>query len=484
MATATTTSTPRDSDNPASLPVDAISYEDLYARWERGNWSAMELDFTEDARQWREDFTEFERQAALWNYCLFFWGEDAVADNLSPYIDAAPLEEQKYFLTTQQVDEARHAVFFKRFMQEVCGIGDGSMASGLDAIKPQLTPGFRKIFDRLDRMADELRADRSRSQLAAAVTLYHIVIEAALAQPGQHFICSYLEKRDQLPAFRAGMANIAADEQRHIGFGVKLLSDLNREDPIGVPKAVARILRDVTRYTAQVLMPPGWDERYITVFGATYDEVGVEGLTSMTTKLRSAGLAAETLPGPALLPSGLTHLEVSQRGRTLAQAGIIGVREGPSKRDPVVARDDPARASARQSRRARRARRSLVARPRDGLPAFRHDPPPGQPQPRAAPPHHFPVGVHRPRHPHLAPDRQQRLERRRAGRGAQPGPAPAHCLPGLGRHHRRTPRPPPRDAHRPPASTRQPARARPAHQGLPAGLSLTAARGYSSPNSR
>src|SRR5664280_457925 len=179
------TSASANATNVASLPADAISYADLYSRWERGNWCATELDFTEDARQWREDFTDFERQAALWNYCLFFWGEDAVADNLSPYIDAAPLVEQKYFLTTQQVDEARHAVFFKRFMQEVCGIGDGSMASGLNAIKPQLTPGFRKIFDRLDTMADELRADRSPSQLAAAVTLYHIVIEAALAPEEQ-----------------------------------------------------------------------------------------------------------------------------------------------------------------------------------------------------------------------------------------------------------------------------------------------------------
>jgi ribonucleotide reductase beta subunit family protein with ferritin-like domain/putative sterol carrier protein len=317
-----------------SLPVDAISYEDLYARWERGNWSAMDLDFSEDAKQWQERFTEFERQAALWNYALFFWGEDAVADNLSPYIDAAPLEEQKYFLCTQQVDEARHAVFFKRFMQEVCGVGSGSMESGLQAIKPQLTPGFRKIFDRLDTMADELRADHSPAKLAAAVTLYHVVIEASLAQPGQHFICSYLEERDVLPAFRQGMQNIAADEQRHIGFGVKLLADLKREDPVGVPKAVAKLLREVTRYTAQVLMPPGWDESYITVFGATYDEVGVEGLTSMTTKLRSAGLSAETLPGPALLPPGLSPIEISQRGRTLAQAGVIGVREGPSKRDP------------------------------------------------------------------------------------------------------------------------------------------------------
>jgi hypothetical protein len=332
MATVTSP-TPTHDDGLASLPTDAISYEDLYSRWERGNWSATELDFTEDARQWREDFTEFERTAALWNYCLFFWGEDAVADNLSPYIDAAPREEQKYFLATQQVDEARHAIFFKRFMQEVCGIGDGSMASGLQAVEPQLTSGFRKIFDRLDVMAEELRGDHSPAKLAAAVTLYHVVVEAALAQPGQHFICGYLEQRDQLPAFRRGMANIAADEQRHIGFGVKLLSDLNREDPVGVPKAVARILRDVTRYTAQVLMPPNWDERYITVFGATYDDVGVEGLTSMTTKLRSAGLAIDTLPGPPLLPPGLSPLEISQRGRSLAQAGVIGVREGPTRRD-------------------------------------------------------------------------------------------------------------------------------------------------------
>jgi hypothetical protein len=331
---AATTTGARNGQDLASLPADALSYEDLYARWERGNWSATELDFSEDARQWRENFSDFERTAAIWNYCLFFWGEDAVADNLSPYIDAAPREEQKYFLATQQVDEARHAVFFKRFMQEVCGIGGGSVASGLEAVRPQLTPGFRKIFGRLDRMAEELRRDRSPAKLAAAVTLYHVVVEASLAQPGQHFICGYLQERDQLPAFREGMEKIAADEQRHIGFGVKLLADLNREDPVGVPRAVAGLLREVTSFTSQVLMPPGWDERYITVFNATYDDVGVEGVQSMTSKLRSAGLAVETLPGPPVIPPGLTPLEISRRGRALAQAGVIGVREGPSARDP------------------------------------------------------------------------------------------------------------------------------------------------------
>jgi ribonucleotide reductase beta subunit family protein with ferritin-like domain len=318
--------------NPANLPADAISYEDLYARWERGNWSATELDFSEDARQWREQFSEFERTAALWNYALFFWGEDAVADNLSPYIDAAPREEQKYFLATQQVDEARHAVFFKRFMAEVCGVGEGSMASGLSAVKPQLTPGFRKIFGRLDTMADELRADRSKPKLAAAITLYHIVIEAGLAQPGQHMISDYLEERDLLPAFRQGMRNIALDEQRHIAFGVKLLADLAREDA-RVPRAVAGLLRETLQYTGQVLQPPGWDESYLTCFGYSFDKIGGAGVTSLQSRLRAAGLPQEELPGPPLMFTGFSADEVARRGRLLAMAGITGVREGPTKRD-------------------------------------------------------------------------------------------------------------------------------------------------------
>jgi hypothetical protein len=332
-----------------------LSYIDLYARWERGNWRATEIDFSEDRRQWREQLGDFERRAALWNYALFFWGEDAVADNLSPYIDAAPLEEQKYFLTTQQVDEARHAVFFKRFMHEVCDIGDGSAAGGLQAIRPQLTPGFRRIFGRLDAMADELRKDRSLPKLAAAVTLYHIVIEATLAQPGQHFITSYLEQRGLLPGFREGMENVAADEQRHIGFGVKLLSDLVEQEP-RCREAVADLLREVLPWTSTVLKPPGWDERYVTVFGFTYDELGVEGVTSLQTKLRSAGLPIEELPGPPPLPLGLTPLQQSQRGRRLAKAGYIGEGDEPIARDAesVALLFDTVRRSVNPRRRLRR----------------------------------------------------------------------------------------------------------------------------------
>ena len=139
---------------PAPSATDAISYDDLYARWERGNWRATEIDFTQDAIDWREKLTDEQRRSALWLYTLFFHGEDTVADTLSPYIAAAPLEEQKYFLATQQVDEARHAVFFNRFMHEVVGLGDGTIAGGLKATDDQITWGHRKVFTRLEQMAE------------------------------------------------------------------------------------------------------------------------------------------------------------------------------------------------------------------------------------------------------------------------------------------------------------------------------------------
>jgi hypothetical protein len=317
----------------ASAAVDQVTYQDLYERWERGNWRATEIDFSADHEQWRERFSDLERRAALWNYSMFFHGEDSVADNLSPFIDAAPREEQKYFLATQQVDEARHAVFFNRFMHEVVERGDGTIAGALEATRPELTWGFVKTFELLDRVVGELRRDRSRTKLAQAVTMYHFVVEATLAQPGQHFITDYLDARDLLPGFRAGMRNVALDEQRHIGFGVKLLRDLAAEDP-EVPEAVAEQLRAATPVSLAVFVPPGWDERYVECFGFTLDAIYEEGARSFEAKFRAAGLPIESLPGPQVMPMDMPPRERAARGLAMLRAGYLGERDGAPARDP------------------------------------------------------------------------------------------------------------------------------------------------------
>jgi ribonucleotide reductase beta subunit family protein with ferritin-like domain len=43
-----------------------ISYEDLYARWEKGNWRATEIDFSRDHQDWHEKLDDLQRASALW----------------------------------------------------------------------------------------------------------------------------------------------------------------------------------------------------------------------------------------------------------------------------------------------------------------------------------------------------------------------------------------------------------------------------------
>jgi ribonucleotide reductase beta subunit family protein with ferritin-like domain len=318
----------------ATLAADQVSYEDLYARWEHGNWRASEIDLTVDRQHWHETFTDLDRRGALWIYSMFFHGEDSVADNLSPYIDAAPKVEQKYFLATQQVDEARHAVLFSRFMREVVGTGSDT-ASSLAATRAELSWGFRKTFARLDRMADELRRDRSRPKLAQAITLYHLIVEAALAQPGQHLIEESLTRRDLLPGFREGMRNVSKDEQRHIAFGVKMVADLVREDPECRP-AIEELLREIFPYTVAVFVPPGWDERLVTTFGFTIEEIFTYGAEAMEARFRAAGLEPETLR--VGMPFDLPAAERARRGLAMLRAGYLGAPNGPVKPDPEVTR--------------------------------------------------------------------------------------------------------------------------------------------------
>jgi len=305
-----------------AAPTAAISYADLYARWEKGHWSATEIDFRQDKIDWHEKLSEEQRRSALWLYALFLHGEDSVADNLSPYVDAAPREEQTYFLTTQQADEARHAVFFHRFMREVVGVGGESIASTLAATAGQVTWGHRQVFSRLTTMAQELRAEGSKLQLAKAVTLYHIVVEASLAQPGQQMIERSLDTLDVLPGFRAGMANIATDEQRHIAFGVKLLADLYAELGEPVAEGIAEVLRELLPAALSVAVPPNWDRSYTECFGFTIEDLGEAGARSLEQKIRAIGIEPASLR--TVLAWEEPPRERAVRGMRLLKGNLLG----------------------------------------------------------------------------------------------------------------------------------------------------------------
>jgi putative sterol carrier protein len=163
--------------------------------------------------------------------------------------------------------------------------------------------------------------------------MYHVVVEATLAQPGQHFIAGYLEERDLLPAFRAGIRNVAHDEQRHIAFGVRMLHDLAQEDP-DVPEAVADLLREAFPFSAAVFVPPGFDRRYTECFGVTLEEIYATAAESFEARMRAAGMPVESLPGAQVYPYDLPPAERATRALSLLQAGFLGSKDGPPARDP------------------------------------------------------------------------------------------------------------------------------------------------------
>ena len=321
---------PATADKPADVSALAsrqISYADLYARWEQGNWKATAIDFSQDRAGW-EALTDIQRRSALWIYSMFFYGEDSVTDNLSPYIDAAPREEQKYFLATQQVDEARHSVFFARFFREVIGVeganGSSGIAAGLAYTLPQLNWSYRQVFDRLDRMADELRRDRSLPKFAQAIALYHMVVEATLAQPGQHFIEDFFTKEGTMPGFSDGMKNVSRDEQRHIGFGVKTLSECFAETD-ECREAVVELLREVLPMSMGVFVPPNWDREYTRCYGFELEDIYAFGIRSVETKWRAAGYPITDMPSDVFpLDFDKSPDERAADAIKLLEAGITG----------------------------------------------------------------------------------------------------------------------------------------------------------------
>jgi hypothetical protein len=307
--------------------LDNVSYEDLYRRWEHGSWSAYDIDFSKDREGW-QDLSDVQRRSAMWIYSMFFYGEDRVADTLAPYITAAPTEEQAYFLATQQVDEVRHSVLFHRLFKEVIGVDGSSLQQTLASTLPQLNWGYHGIFDRLDVMAEELRRDRSLPRYAQAITLYHLIVEGSLAQPGQHFIEDFLAEKGTMPGFSAGMENVSRDEQRHIGFGVKVLSELLAEGSPGWEEnraAVIELLRETLPYGIAVFTPPGWDREYTECYGFSVEDIFAFGLKLIRQRWRTIGFPTEEMP-PGVFPFDpeLSEDEIASNQIKLLEAGVLG----------------------------------------------------------------------------------------------------------------------------------------------------------------
>jgi putative sterol carrier protein len=265
------------------------SYRELYLRWERLNWAVSDLDFSRDRDDWLA-LDQHHRDRLLWTLAAFYVAEQRVAATLTPYVAAAPLLEQKIFLTTQCVDEARHAMFFDRWFQEVIAAGDGDLSKRLKSSRQWVGPGFAPLFDvYLEDVTSQLRDDPTDLRhFAKAMAVYHLVIEGVLALTGQKFILQWARAEQILPGFRAGFTAVARDESRHVAFGTRVIKDLLEQDA-SLIEPIHEGISETLSLGSYLYQPPGGDVTYTSAFGYSLGDLFQFGGLQLEKKMRAIG---------------------------------------------------------------------------------------------------------------------------------------------------------------------------------------------------
>jgi ribonucleoside-diphosphate reductase beta chain len=193
----------------------------------RKQWDAAAIDFAPDARAWQElpDERRHRLTTLLAGFCV---GEDAVAEQIKPFVAAANRETlasqeslMAWTFTLQRRDEERHARFFDRIAAEVLGLPGETPAERRAAAREYATPAILELFEeRLPTMAAELAA--GEAGLGDGVSLYHMLIEGVVFNAGMNALLEDLAD-GALPGVREGAERVERDERWHVGFGLRCL---------------------------------------------------------------------------------------------------------------------------------------------------------------------------------------------------------------------------------------------------------------------
>jgi len=295
-----------------------MSYQELYALWERQNWRAHELDFSVDREHWLVTPSEAQRHTAF-STGSFYVGEERVTADLAPFLLAAPNGEVEAFLATQMVDEMRHAVFFDRVMAEVMALEAEDLRGRLQEIESQLLtlPPWHFLFDdSLREIANRIKARPDDLELfVEGIVTYHMVTEGVLAMPGQRVIIQYTGDHQIYPGFNQGFRLVEQDEHRHIAFGVRFLKDVCEERP-EMKKVIVRRLEELLPRAAEVFMPPEADDPTDFVSYGIHSSQ-LYGFAFQALRRRMAMIGIE-IPGPERLMPGPVEFSGLHERRPLA----------------------------------------------------------------------------------------------------------------------------------------------------------------------
>ena len=278
-------------DSQITSTLKLMEPQQLYELWERQPWSSQAIDLEQDKRDW-EAMTSVQRDEILWLLSAFFIGEERVTTQFSGLVMAYDDEQEEAFLTTQQVDEARHMQFFDRYYREVFAFEETDITERLTRVREHLTEPFIKLFDEsLVQAGEKLISDpRDRAAKVDFITMYHMVIEGTLALTGQYFLLRYFEDDVKaMPGFVEGFSKIAQDEHRHVAYGTWFLQQQARDPEM--KERIQAALTELLPVAAGVLVPPGYTlgEDY-TFLGYTSQEQTEYVFTALSRRLKVIGV--------------------------------------------------------------------------------------------------------------------------------------------------------------------------------------------------
>jgi hypothetical protein len=129
------------------------------------------------------------------------------------------------------------------------------------------------------------------------------------------------------------MANVSKDEQRHIGFGVKVLSELlapSHPASDECRSAVVELLRETLPYGPAVFYPPNFDRAYTECYGFTLEDIFSFGLKLIRQRWRTIGFPTEEMP-PGVFPfdPDADERTVAERQVRMMEAGVLGPPDAP-----------------------------------------------------------------------------------------------------------------------------------------------------------
>jgi len=200
----------------------------------QGIWDPERIPVADDRVYW-ERLSPGQREQLLKICALFYEGEVSVADTLAWFMVAMPDADRRMFLSTQIIEEVKHAEFFEIYFREVLGKTDTSA---------YLVPEFRGVL--LDELQERGRtlgkaaisgsAEEMEHALVLGVAHYMGVVEGLLAVSGYDYFDAMLAERGIFPRLLEGIRLIRADEGRHLTHGMDFLRELISQKPRYAPE--------------------------------------------------------------------------------------------------------------------------------------------------------------------------------------------------------------------------------------------------------